>query len=228
MRLGVWQLHRASEKLALQQQFEQKRQQGPVAVESLSLGGLKTDAVQLQNMHVQLQGTYLNNRTLLMVYQPYEGELGYEVVTPFKLDSSDQLVLVSRGWILAEPLEALIKRLPPIEGTQKLLGQIYVPTEKMANKANHLKSIQWPLVIRYLNTLELAPNFDKPLFPYVVRLDEGQRGVLIRHWPEVVVDVGRNQSYALQWFAMAIAVAVVSLILSSNILDVIREKYKRL
>lgn len=226
MRLGIWQLDRASEKLTLQQAFNQKSEQGPVPVESLSLGGLQTDAVQLQNAHVQLAGEYLNNKTLLMIYQPYEDELGYEVVTPFKLEGSDQVVLVSRGWMMAAPLEELVMRLQPIEGKQRLLGQIFVPTEKMANKTNNLKSIQWPLVLRYINTLELAPYFDLPLFPYVVRLNEGQPGVLVRHWPEVMVDIGRNQSYALQWFAMAIAVAVVSLVLSSNILDLIRKKSK--
>jgi surfeit locus 1 family protein len=65
---------------------------------------------------------------------------------------------------------------------------------------------------------ELAPHFQFTLFPYVVRLAEKQPGVLIRHWPVVLVDSGRNFSYALQWFAMAIAVIAVSLILSSNLL----------
>ncbi len=66
---------------------------------------------------------------------------------------------------------------------------------------------------------ELAPHFSSPLFPYAVRLAEGQPGVLVRHWPVVLVDSGRNFSYALQWFAMAIAVIAVSLILSSNVLQ---------
>jgi cytochrome oxidase assembly protein ShyY1 len=86
----------------------------------------------------------------------------------------------------------------------------------------------WPLVIRYLNMDELAPEFQAPLFPYVVRLAENQPGVLIRHWPVVLVDSGRNFTYALQWFAMAIAVIAVSLVLSSNWLKLVQQNDKNL
>jgi cytochrome oxidase assembly protein ShyY1 len=74
-------------------------------------------------------------------------------------------------------------------------------------------------VLRYPNMDELTPLFAAPLFPYVVRLAEGQPGELVRFWPVVSVDSGRNFSYALQWFAMAIALSLVSLILSSNLLQ---------
>ena len=97
-----------------------------------------------------------------------------------------------------------------------------MPTASFAARDNGNPEIKWPLVLRYLNMAELAPLFDAPLFPYVIQLNEGQSGVLVRHWPAVGIISGRNYSYALQWFAMAIAVARVSLILSSNLLRVLQ------
>ena len=107
-----------------------------------------------------------------------------------------------------------------------LEGQIYVPTAKQAAQTNIVQKVTWPLIARYLNMDELAPLFQPRVFPYVVRLAENQPGVLIRHWPVVLVDSGRNFSYALQWFAMAIAVLAVSVILSSNLLKLAQQNKK--
>ena len=70
--------------------------------------------------------------------------------------------------------------------------------------------------------------FDSPLFPYVIRLGVDQPGVLVRHWPAVTSNTSQNFSYALQWFSMAIALLMVSLILSSNILALVKQKIKPL
>jgi surfeit locus 1 family protein len=71
---------------------------------------------------------------------------------------------------------------------------------------------------------QIAGLFEEPVFPYVVRLGAGQHGVLVRYWPEVAVDTSRHFSYALQWFSMAIAVVIVSLILSSNLIGLLQGK----
>ena len=103
-----------------------------------------------------------------------------------------------------------------------------MPTLKQADRTNDidLSNVQWPLELRYLNMLEISHLFDETYFPYEVRLDEGQAGVLIRHWPTVMVDTSRNFSYSLQWFAMSIALLIVTFILSSNILQLIQKRSK--
>ena len=142
------------------------------------------------------------------------------MVTPFAVEDSDLLVMVSRGWTGVPSAEQLATLLPPVTGELDVQGQLYIPTESQVKRSNDLapEEVDWPLTIRYLNTQELSTYFEQTLFPYTVRLAEEQPGVLMRHWPEVMVDTGRNFSYALQWFSMAIAVLIVSLILSSNLL----------
>lgn len=230
VRLGIWQLSRAQEKIDLQDSYTQMGEGSAVAIEDVQMSGLENDALTIQNLHVSLTGHFLNDKSLFLIYQVYEDNLGYEVVTPFLLDSSDKVVFVSRGWVLANTYEQMLDKLKPVKGTLTLEGQLYVPTEKEADRTNEidLSSPRWPLEIRYLNTLQLAPLFEQSIFPYEVRLDEGQPGLYIRHWPEVMVDTGRNFSYALQWFSMSIALLIVTFILSSNVLQLTKKNRKPL
>jgi cytochrome oxidase assembly protein ShyY1 len=99
-----------------------------------------------------------------------------------------------------------------------------VPTPEVAAQKGDALAEAWPRVQRHLNTDEIAALMAAPLFPYVVRLAEKQPGVLVRHWPLVLVDSGRNFSYALQWFAMAIAVALASVFLGSNLGQLWKER----
>ncbi|MES2627200.1 MAG: SURF1 family protein [Pseudomonadota bacterium] len=226
VRLGLWQLERASEKIETQRSFQQSGEQQATPITEVPIAGLEFDLIQHQNRRVALSGHYLNDKSIFLIYQNYQTQIGYEIVTPFQLDDSDMIVMVSRGWSGISDYAELAATLPRIEDQLLLEGQLYVPTAKQASQENIPHDLAWPLVIRYLNMEELAADFQSPLFPYVVRLAENQPGVLIRHWPVVLVDSGRNFSYALQWFAMAIAVIAVSLILSSNLLRLTQQNNK--
>ena len=223
IRLGVWQLERAREKIELQRSFRQSGEEAATPITEVPVAGLEFDLIQHQNRHVVLSGRYLNDKSIFLIYQTYQTQIGYEIVTPFQLDDSDMTVLVSRGWSGISDDEELVAALPDIEGSLTVEGQIYVPTANQVKQTNNAIEVTWPLVIRYLNIDALASHFQSPLFPYVVRLAENQPGVLIRHWPVVLVDSGRNFSYALQWFSMAIAVIAVSLILSSNLVKLAQQ-----
>lgn len=215
-RLGLWQLDRAQQKVDQQLAFQAAGQQAPTPLDEVPIAGLAFDALQHQNRRVALRGTYLNDRNIFLIYQTYEDQIGWEVITPFRLEDNSQIALVSRGWSGIGTVEELAAAIPALEGSVALEGQLYVPSAEQAEQPGDPLAAEWPRVQRHLNTAELAPLFDAPLFPYVVRLAAAQPGVLVRHWPLVLVDSGRNFSYALQWFAMAIAVALASLFLASN------------
>ena len=59
-------------------------------------------------------------------------------------------------------------------------------------------------------------------FPYLVRLDENTPGVLTRPWPIPKLKASKSQSYAVQWFAMALAVVLVTIYLATNIRELWR------
>lgn len=233
VRLGFWQLARAQEKIAEQAEFQQSGTLQATPITEIPIAGPELDALQHQNRRVTLTGAYLNRNPILLIYQTWEEQPGFEIVTPVRVVGDDRLVLVSRGWSGINAVEELAATLPQIDGTVALEGQLYIPTPAEAARSNSMNAsanvtTEWPLVLRYLNIDEIAPHFREPLFPYVVRLAPSQPGVLIRHWPLVQVDANRNFSYALQWFAMAIAVVIVALILSSNLLKLLRDWLKPL
>lgn len=215
-RLGLWQLDRAQQKIDQQLAFQAAGQQAPTPLDEVPIAGLTFDAMQHQNRRVALRGRYLNERNIFLIYQSYEEQIGWEVITPFQLEDDNQIALVSRGWSGIGAVEELAQSLPAITDVVAIEGQLYVPTPEQAAQPGDELSENWPRVQRHLNTMELEDDFDAPLFPYVVRLAENQPGVLVRHWPLVLVDSGRNFSYALQWFAMACAVALASVFLGSN------------
>jgi surfeit locus 1 family protein len=230
VRLGIWQLGRAQEKIDLQNTYTEMGEDYAVPIEDVGMSGLENDAKTIQNLHVSLTGEFQNDRSIFLIYQSYEDALGYEIITPFKLSSSEKIAFVSRGWTLASTYEQVSAKVNPVEGEMTIEGQIFVPTEKQAARTNDidLSNHRWPLELRFLNTLEIDPLFDESLFPYEVRLDEGQPGLFVRHWPTVIVDTGRNFSYALQWFSMAFALLIVTFVLSSNVLKLINSNKKPL
>lgn len=222
LRLGLWQLDRAAEKIAAQSAYALAGNSEASPLAELPLAGLPYDQQQHQNRRVQLQGRYLDQQQIFLIYQTFEEQLGFEVLSAFQLASDGRIVLVSRGWSPSTNPVQLAARLQALPGDRRVEGQLYVPTEREAARSNPSQNQDWPLIRRYVNVAELAPLFDAPLFPYVVRLAPGEEGLLVRHWPEAVVATERHFSYALQWFAMAIAVLIVSLLLASNLRQLLR------
>lgn len=95
IRLGIWQLDRASEKMALQAAMQQEQQKEAINIEDIII----TRDGTIPNLHVTLAGEYINDKSFLLVPQSYNGQLGFGVITPFRLQNSNRIVLVDRGWI---------------------------------------------------------------------------------------------------------------------------------
>lgn len=222
VRLGLWQLDRAAEKIAQQSAYTEAGSSDATAITELPLAGLPYDQQQHQNRRVLLDGMYLNQQQIFLIYQTFEEQLGFEVLTAFRQQADDRIVLVSRGWSPSTDAAWLVANLEPLPGERRVEGQLYIPTEREAVRSNPSQNREWPLIRRYVNLAELSPLFEAPLFPYVVRLTPGEPGLLVRHWPEVVVATEQHFSYALQWFAMAIAVLLTALLLASNLRSLLR------
>jgi surfeit locus 1 family protein len=60
----------------------------------------------------------------------------------------------------------------------------------------------------------LAHSYQGRLLPYELRLDGESASGFVRRWPEPGSGRERHLGYAFQWFAMAVAVAVIYLVLN--------------
>lgn len=222
VQLGFWQLGRAGEKLAAAEEFEQQQLVSARPVQEIDVGP-SSDPAGLANLHVSLRGEYLNERAILVTAQFFETQIGYEVITPFRLDGDRSLVLVSRGWTSGILPPGMPPSLHPVEGPLELTAQIHVPDPSERIYASQIDAGSWPLRVRSVEMDVLESILGEPLFPYVVRLTEDQPGMLVRHWPESNVDINTHLSYALQWFTFAVMVAIAALFASSNLIDLMRD-----
>lgn len=217
IRLGIWQLDRASEKMALQAAMQQEQQKEAINIEDI----IFTRDGTIPNLHVTLAGEYINDKSFLLVPQSYNGQLGFGVITPFRLQNSNRIVLVDRGWITVASGAKLNFGL--VVGARQLTAQIHLQSSSPGADERPDAS-SWPVQIRRLDVDVISEILGEDIFPYPVRLNEDQPGVLIRHWTAVTANSNANISYAIQWFVFASAIVIVSLFTSSNIVSVLRKK----
>ncbi len=222
--LGLWQLERAAQKGQMQAEFAASQQAEPTALEDLleTYSSGKALLSDMANRRVLLQGEYLADRSFLILFQYFQGRPGYEVISSFRLGSDGSLVLVSRGWLAPATTPDGVPEVPQLEGEQTLTGQLHVLDA--ATVSSDLETQQWPLVVRRLHLPQLEDQLGEVLPPLVVRLEPGAPGVLTRHWPAVTISTSSNIGYAMQWFGFALLTLVASVLMSSNLLQLWRQR----
>ena len=221
-RLGVWQLDRAAEKVAAQQQLLLDQAANAIPIEEIPAGHLHRANPDLPNLHVALEGEYLNDKTILLLAEFFNSQIGYGVVTPLRLRSTGALVLVHRGWttgILPPDTPPILR---PVSGPVSIKGQIHVPAANARVIGSEIETGEWPIRMRSLEIGVIEDILGEPVFPFEVRLTADQPGVLARHWPAVAVDVNQHLFYSLQWFLFASAVVLIALFASSNLWQLLK------
>jgi surfeit locus 1 family protein len=96
--LGQWQLRRADEKRALGQAREQAQKAVPRAIDAAELAAVKAPSA-LENQAIQVRGRFDERYTVLIDNRTVNGKAGFHVVTPLKLEDSEMVVAVLRGWV---------------------------------------------------------------------------------------------------------------------------------
>ncbi len=219
MRLGFWQLDRAEQKRQFQSDRDAKHLAIPVPVESVDLNNKQA----LKHMKVSVDGSYDNQKSILVSNQLFQNRPGYEVITAFKLSNSDQIVLVSRGWVSVNYNNQQLPTIEPVTGAQQLVGEIHVPSSNSFFLPQNIDSpVNWPLRVHHFDINNISQLFGKTVLPFVVRLDATSHGVLKRHWQITRLKPVNSTSYAIQWFGMALILVVITIIKSTNILEIIR------
>lgn len=219
--LGRWQLQRADEKAVAQVAFEQRESAAPKALAELP-------AQPEAYTRVAVSGHYDNAHSFLLDNRILHGRFGYEVITPFVLQQTVQGVrqqarrlLVNRGWIEGDPARVQRPVVTAVEGEVQLSGYVYRDSARVTLVGNGDEQ-QWPRVIQNLQTDDLQQRLGAPVYPFILRLDNGAPGAFRAEWQIVSMSPERHVAYAVQWFAMAFTLAVVWVFISSNLWQLIR------
>ena len=206
--LGIWQMQRAEEKKQIQQEMQARKDSQPQAF-SFPI----TDPASLRHQRIRVQGKFISGKQFVLDNRYLDHQVGYNILTPFKLSDSDKVVLVDRGWL---PLKGPRENLPNVEvdnNLRTLLGTVYVPYGKAFSigEIDHTKS--WPRLIQFIDFELLSDRLGQDLVPLTLRMEAGQADTYTAKWAIVSASKNRNLGYAFQWFAMALAVLVIFIVL---------------
>jgi surfeit locus 1 family protein len=203
--LGRWQLERATQKRALFDAFEK-------GADATRVIGLDTAPVA-RYAHVEARGRYDGARQVLIDNMTNaDGRAGYFVVTPFALAGGGWL-LVNRGWV---PVGASRAALPSIDVSGEM--------RRVRGRADHLPSPgihmgvpaalrpPFPAVANFPSHAELEQLLREDSWARaapLVLLDADQPDGYERRWQPPGFPPLRHLAYAVQWFALALALAVI-------------------
>lgn len=205
--LGMWQYGRAQEKVALQEQLEQR-----FANPAMSLAEVKNDLSSHRYQTIRITGRYDSEHQFILDNQPREWQSGYAVITPFELDSGET-VLVNRGWQPQPPSRQVLPDIKVATTSRQIHGKIDVPGKAFGLGPMTLEQ-GWPLRIQYMDYKAVAEQLGKPVLPMILMLSDDESDGFVRQWRPVKAGPMKHYGYMFQWFAMATAVLVLYIVLN--------------
>lgn len=208
VRLGFWQLDRAEQKQALLAQYE--------VGQRLQIEITPQNADSLSRyQRVRVSGHYDGSHQILLDNMPsHTGRPGYRVLTP--LQSSAGWLLVDRGWL---PLGATRAILPDVsigDAERDLTGTIDALPRAGLQLADtpFAANAPWPRVLSFPAQAAIEQQLGRKLISGVLLLDASQRDGYERVWEaHLGFKPERHIGYAVQWFALAGAAAIIFLLM---------------
>jgi surfeit locus 1 family protein len=203
--LGRWQLNRAAEKEALQSSMD--GQSSKYLLDTALLVSA-SDPTRLIHQHASLHGQWLADQTVYLDNRQMNAKVGFFVLTPLQLEGSAQVVLVQRGWVQRNFEER--EKVPAIAtpaGTVTVEGRIAPPPSKLFELGKPEASV----IRQNLDLEQFRAQARLPLLPVMLMQTGAASEGLLREWPAVNLGVEKHYGYALQWFGIAAALALLYL-----------------
>ena len=202
--LGLWQLERADQKRTIEAAILNANI-GPV--ELIATG---RELLDKEYYDVRLQGNYLSDKQFIYDNQIVDQVSGYYVLTPFILTDQLGVILVNRGFI---PWNGQRERLADIavdSVSREIKVQVSSPIKRMELKATDV-SRQFPVLIQAID-FDVLEEVSKLKFVKVVGLlDPSSSDGYVRKWEPYTGSIEKHIGYAIQWFLMALVLAIIGL-----------------
>lgn len=201
--LGLWQAGKGERLATERAQHAQRARAG-----SVRIGAAPVDADALRDAPVAVRGQYEPQQQFFVDNRQENGRPGVHVVTPLRIEGGQTRILVNRGWIGWPHGRQTLPEVATPAGMVEVNGIAAVPkVKKFLLMPEHAETRPqlWPV----LDVQRFAQQVSYPVQPVVVLQNraDAQDG-LIRNWQPPEDRVAMHQSYALQWFGMALALLV--------------------
>lgn len=214
--LGIWQLQRAEEKREILEKYTQQYALSPVVMATTNFHELP------DHRRVIAQGAFDNKHIWLIDNKQRQGRVGYEVVSLFKLTDGGN-ILVNRGWIAAGKTRKDYPVIKPVNGAVTIFAEV-VSVESHPLLSAQSDQNDWPKIITAIEPEVMAQQLGVELLPRVLRLDETSAAALVTQWQSFTGSAEKHTGYAVQWFALALALVVWFIFANTNLLSYWRHK----
>lgn len=195
---GFWQLERAAEKRAEREAF------AAAGTHRLYAEG---DTV-LPYQPLELRGTWLEGRDILLDNIIVRSRVGHYVLTPLVTGSEEPLVLVNRGFVVAEGDSTTAEALTPETSVRRVRGRAgRLPRAGYRMGEAILDPAAWPLKALYPDYGDIEAALGSSVLPFVLLLDADEPNGFERDWQPGGMTPARHTGYAVQWFLMALVLA---------------------
>tara|TARA_R110001592_G_scaffold324870_3_gene604612 strand:- start:2957 stop:3772 length:816 start_codon:yes stop_codon:yes gene_type:complete len=226
IKLGFWQLDRATEKdLRLQKMtlYQQQEaldlndildliaQREDEKIDNQQTDSKQTDREALNDLPVSLSGKFNNKQSFLLDNQIYKGSLGYRVIKVFQDEKTKATVLVNLGWIQGGIDRNFIPEIADIQGKVTFRGKIRVLESPILLVDEVLQVNTWPQRIQSIDINKISMLLEQPLLPFIVYVDNDDPLGYIKEWVPIVMPPEKHRGYAFQWFTLALAWLILML-----------------
>ncbi|MEI7645212.1 MAG: SURF1 family protein [Chloroflexales bacterium] len=208
--LGIWQLDRLAQRRAANAERLAVLDQNPA-----TLAGDADAARPLLGRRVRVSGIYLNGQSTLLRGQPSgDGVEGVHLLTPLRISGSNVAVIVDRGWLPTEQARPAARAAFAVDREVTVEG-LALPGQ--SRPATPLAGMDLPMpgetrIDAWLRVDigKMQAQVDAPLLPIYIELLPAADGPRLPQPtdPRLLGD-GSHLSYALQWFAFALILAIV-------------------
>lgn len=201
--LGCWQLARAQEKRDLLAVYAER--QAGEAVSAAQLPQLEDPAYR----RVRLFGHFDAEHSLLLDNRMRDGRVGVELLQPFLDQTSGLWLLVNRGWLPWPDRRNPVQFSTP-EQALSLDAWVYVAPGATFQLHADPEGGNWPRLLTAIDAGLLWPQLSRQGFAHELRLQAGPASYRL-DWPVVAMGPEKHLGYAVQWFALALALVLLYL-----------------
>jgi len=207
--LGNWQLGRADQKREALVQFEDRSQSPALDLEWIERSKITSRVGQ----RVFAIGGYRRDTVTILDNQSLGGRAGYFVYTAYRIGQTTPHILVNRGWVEANANRNHVPEIAANPASPNVTGRLSAPPSEGISLAgaDMIESMgQGIWRVQKIDFDALSSAFGIELLPISLLLDNEMPGGFIRNWQPPGLDATKHFGYAIQWFALALAVALIS------------------
>lgn len=207
IKLGLWQYNKAQLKQEIQTSYN-----ASLDNEALSLPARLDNLDEWKYKKVKIKGHYETEYQILLDNQVEDSRGGFHVLTPLKIEGSNDYVLVNRGWVAGGATHTDIPEFTTPEEAVEIVGLVWVPSKKIFTLESKTEKSKWNPIWQHMDLERYQKSVAINVLPVVIKLDsKSNAGGFVRNWQLPAEKIATNMGYAYQWFGFAIASILIFL-----------------